>query len=154
MKHYKDGHHATNYQKWFKSEEPYKIDYSYGYEPYLLVKAPFVKYEEAFIGYGQNKVSYGYELAGAGYVFKVLPDVFLTHAHKDATIGIGSGVKEVEKARKAKDWTVGWSCWREFTERVERQYGFREREPPWVCQYIWAKVYESQGATCIRQETK
>ena len=34
-----------------------------------------------FYGYGNDKASHGYELDKAGFVFKVLPDAFVVHAH-------------------------------------------------------------------------
>ena len=149
QKHYKDGHHVTDTERWYTAEEPYEVTYQFGYEPYLLLQAPFPRYDERFIGYGQNKVSYGYELAAAGFAFHVLPDLFIVHHHEDETIGVAVG--EAVKVKKQKDWSNGWSCWTGFADAVADHYHFRAHEPCWVAEYVWPVMIKSgqEHGVCI-----
>lgn len=55
--HLATGHGPTNYPKWYKAEEPYMVDYSKQYEPYIIgIKSHLPPYEARFRGYGYNKV--------------------------------------------------------------------------------------------------
>ncbi len=93
------------------------------------------------MGYGQNKVSYAYELAARNYHFVVLPDVYIVHTYE-----------ETEASTQRKDWTVGWSCWRDFAKDMQRLHdGFYPVEPCRVSQYIWPKVIEKRGEVCVRE---
>ena len=149
LMHYKDGHHPTNTEKWMHTDQLYSVDYKWGYEPYLLLKRPFPLFEESFVGYGQNKVSYAYELAAARFSFIVIPNVYVIHVHTDKSIGVKVvsdtnkfkiDRKAIEILKKKKDFTVGWSCWRPFINRVDKMYGFRATEPCWVSEYVWRDV--------------
>ena len=158
LMHYKDGHYATDNEKWMTAEAPYTVAYKWGYEPYLVLKRPFPLFDERFIGYGQNKVSYSYELAAAKFTFIVLPDVFVVHVHADSSIGVrvvsssknfSINQNAINTLKKKKDFTAGWSCWRSFCDRVEQMYGFRAREPCWVSVYIWNDVNNRRGDVCV-----
>ena len=60
------GHRATDYDKWFKANELYDIEYSAGYEPWFIIDRflnPF--YDASFRGYGWNKVAHVLNVHGA-----------------------------------------------------------------------------------------
>jgi probable glucuronoxylan glucuronosyltransferase IRX7 len=158
LMHYKDGHHPTNTEKWMHSFKPYTVEYKWGYEPYLLLKRPFPLFEESFIGYGQNKVSYAYHLAAARFSFIVVPDVFVIHVHTDKSIGVKVvsdsdkfkiNQKAIDIIKVSKDFTVGWSCWRPFIDKLDNIYGFRAVEPCWVSEYVWNDVNSKRGQECV-----
>lgn len=76
-------HRSTDYKKWIKSEEPYRlrcID-SVRYEPYLILpNAPSTPlYDERFEGYGKNKIELINHVRYSGFEFFVLPTGFLFH---------------------------------------------------------------------------
>ncbi|KAI8371644.1 glycosyl-transferase for dystroglycan-domain-containing protein [Radiomyces spectabilis] len=78
---WKRGHGSTDYQKWYKSSDPYKVvDYNYSYEPYVIFKKEGTPWcDERFIGYGANKAACLYEIYLAGIDYWVLPNDFLIH---------------------------------------------------------------------------
>ncbi|ORX60297.1 hypothetical protein DM01DRAFT_1281614 [Hesseltinella vesiculosa] len=78
---WKRGHGSTDYDKWYPSNEPYKVvDYNYSYEPYVIFKKEGTPWcDERFIGYGANKAACLYEIYLAGIDYWVLPDDFLIH---------------------------------------------------------------------------
>ena len=158
LMHYKDGHHPTKTETWMHSSSPYIVQYKWGYEPYVVLKHPFPLFEESFVGYGQNKVSYAYHLAAARFSFIVVPDVFVIHVHTDKSIGVKVvsnsdkfkiDQKAIDIIKISKDFTVGWSCWRPFVDRIDRIYGFRAVEPCWVSQYVWNDVNDKRGEQCV-----
>ncbi|KAI8975511.1 glycosyl-transferase for dystroglycan-domain-containing protein [Mycotypha africana] len=75
------GHGSTDYKKWYRSSQPYKVtDYNYSYEPYVIYKKEGTPWcEERFVGYGANKAACLYEIYLAGIDYWVLPDDFLIH---------------------------------------------------------------------------
>lgn len=84
------GHSATNYAKWYTTNEPYKVEeYNFSYEPYVIFKkqgSPWC--DERFIGYGANKAACLYEIYLSGIGYYVLPDDFLihqSHAYPEST---------------------------------------------------------------------
>lgn len=84
------GHSATNYAKWYTTDEPYKVqDYNFSYEPYVIFKkqgSPWC--DERFIGYGANKAACLYEIYLSGIDYYVLPNDFLihqSHAYPEST---------------------------------------------------------------------
>ena len=76
---WKQGHAATNYNKWYKASHPYKINWAPDFEPYITVTRNVSKYPEMFMGFGWNKVSHIMELDAKGFEFVVLPDAFIIH---------------------------------------------------------------------------
>ena len=153
------------------------MKYEHGYEPFLMLKPPIIAYDEIFVGYGQNKVSHVYELSAARYRLLVSPTVFLVHHHRDKTIGVSA--QESAEIANVKDFTLGaprrfarplaprcahiprtpcvrtgWSCWRQFQDRVERDYGWRSRDPCWAAGYVLPKTNQKRGAYCVRNNYK
>eukprot|EP00940_MAST-03C_sp_MAST-3C-sp2_P001166 g1166.t1 len=137
-KAYPAGHFATDNIRWQQAMAPYEVSYRFGYEPFLMMRRPAPRFDERFVGYGQNKVSYAYELAAANYRFIVAHDAYVIHE-----------LEESESQKKRKDWTVGWSCWADFTRDIETRYNFRFPEPCWVSERIWPKVHAVWGDTCV-----
>ena len=73
------GHAATDYDKWYTTDHPYKIKWSPNYEPYIVVARNVSRYDERFTGFGWNKVSHIIQLDAEGYEFIVLPAAFTIH---------------------------------------------------------------------------
>ena len=74
------GHAPTDFERWKKSEENYKVSWQPDFEPYILVakdKLPF--YDMRFVGFGWNKVSHIMELHALGYQFVVASQGFIIH---------------------------------------------------------------------------
>ncbi|KAH8021022.1 hypothetical protein HPB51_011801 [Rhipicephalus microplus] len=84
-----ESHQSTDYWKWYRTDKPYVVQtFSDKYEPYLVLKntAQLPPYDERFTGYGMNKITHVTELFAAGYVFLVLPHVWLVHVpHKPSS---------------------------------------------------------------------
>ena len=76
------GINATDYQRWYSASQPYVVQWSKGYEPYLLVRMKNLPpFYEDFVGYGFNKVSHIMHLVRLGFDLVVLPNVYLIHEH-------------------------------------------------------------------------
>ncbi|KAG0368005.1 glycosyl-transferase for dystroglycan-domain-containing protein [Gamsiella multidivaricata] len=75
------GHGATDYPKWFKTDEIYRVtEFNYKYEPYVILKKEGTPYcDERFVGYGANKAACLYEIYISGIDYYVLPKDFLIH---------------------------------------------------------------------------
>lgn len=87
-----DSHRATDYWMWYRTDRPYRVS-TFGdkYEPYVVLKntVHLPPFDERFSGYGMNKITHVTELFAAGYVFFVLPDVWLIHVpHKPSAYSI------------------------------------------------------------------
>lgn len=84
-----ESHQSTDYWKWYRTDKPYVVQtFSDKYEPYLVLKntGQLPLYDERFTGYGMNKITHVTELFAAGYVFLVLPHVWLVHVpHKPSS---------------------------------------------------------------------
>ena len=79
-------HAPTRYKQWYSALEPYKIDWAFHFEPYVVVRSDVVSYSRLFMGYGWNKVSQITELKARKYEFVVIPDHFIVHMpHKSST---------------------------------------------------------------------
>ena len=79
---FKAGHGPTDYSKWFsKPIQSYEIQYSRGYEPYVVVGVHGLQpqFNGKMMGWGKNKISWLQELHFAGYEFTVLSGGFLIH---------------------------------------------------------------------------
>ena len=75
-------HRPTNYSAWQTASKPYRVEYDYMWEPYVVVRKDHhqaVRYDERFVGYGNDKTSYTLELLAAGFEFVVLPESFILH---------------------------------------------------------------------------
>lgn len=54
---YARGHNATDYQTWYRSNQPYRIQYQVNYEPWFVIdRCQSLPYDVRFRGYGWNKV--------------------------------------------------------------------------------------------------
>ena len=159
---YPSGHSATLSTKWLEATVPYAIEYAYGYEPYVILRAPFPMYDERFVGYGQNKVSSVLEMKLMGYKFYVHPHLFVLHADiveeklVDRVVAKERTKKVGEASKTTKDWTVGWSCWHRFVMDLTNHYGSTAmstvHEPCWVSEYIYPKLYFDRGLDCVSKQ--
>jgi glycosyltransferase-like protein LARGE len=73
------GHSPTNFDRWFREKESYKVNWTADFEPYVVVRSSVHVYDLRFIGFGWNKVSHIMEMDAEGYQFIVLPNVFMVH---------------------------------------------------------------------------
>eukprot|EP00761_Pharyngomonas_kirbyi_P012743 gb/GECH01012770.1/.p1 GENE.gb/GECH01012770.1/~~gb/GECH01012770.1/.p1 ORF type:complete len:342 (+),score=53.72 gb/GECH01012770.1/:1-1026(+) len=80
-------HRNTNYSKWWKTDEPYSIQYPDNgrFEPYFVVRRDVPFYDERFLGRGCNKIAQVWELAERGYEFQVVPHHFIYHLKHNYT---------------------------------------------------------------------
>ena len=85
---WKKGHMATNFNKWYKASNPYRISWQPDFEPYIVVNRNVSLYDTRFIGFGWNKVSHTMELYAQGYEFIVLPDAFIIHSPHAPSVDI------------------------------------------------------------------
>jgi len=78
-------HGDTDYDAWYEQEVPQiralECLRTLRYEPYIVVKktADLPHFDERFTGYGKNKVQWLVHLRFQGWVFFVLPRVFVAH---------------------------------------------------------------------------
>jgi hypothetical protein len=80
MESFPAGHGPTEYHRWFKATEPYKVEYAYGFEPYFVIdKKNTPPFWEYFRGRHLDKISWVGELFLAGHAFHVDPSCFLIH---------------------------------------------------------------------------
>jgi len=104
--HFPKGHMPTDYSKWFSSETSFSVNYSEGYEPYVLAARKLLpRYDERFRGYGMNKISFFFHLNALNFSFVVLPHFFVTAVeHKpsesyEKTFGKQSSVERVNRLK-------------------------------------------------------
>lgn len=82
---YELGHSRTNYTRWLKAQNPYRVSYTRGYEPYIVVARKYVPwYDERFRGYRYDKITHIEHIAkGLRLSFEVHPSEFVVHCpHK------------------------------------------------------------------------
>lgn len=80
------GQDISNYEKWWRSTEPYRVDWAKFYEPYIVVHNTVARYDERFVGFGWNKVAHITWLAAQEYEFMVMTDAFIIHKpHQTST---------------------------------------------------------------------
>jgi len=78
-----DTHLTSNYEKWWRSSDLYRIScfQSLRYEPYLVLpnlnSTP--TFDERFVGYGKNKIQWIQHLRLVGFNFYVVPKAFVMH---------------------------------------------------------------------------
>lgn len=133
------GHHMTDFERWYAATEPYTVPYEYSAEPYVMVKPPVPWFDESFVAYGQNKVAWLHELAAAGFQYTVVPGVFIFHAHIESA---------ARGSKREKDYKIGWSCWRQFLDRVEAEYGYALADPCWAA-VLLKQAHEKYGLQCL-----
>lgn len=85
---WKRGHQATNYDKWYIADRPYKVNWMADYEPYVVVSRNVSRYDERFKGFGWNKVSHTILLDAEGYEFVVVPHGYTIHLPHSPSIDI------------------------------------------------------------------
>lgn len=78
-----DTHLSTNYDRWWRATERYRIAcfHSLRYEPYLVLPSrdSTPLFDERFLGYGKNKIQWIQHLRLSGFSFYVLPQAFVIH---------------------------------------------------------------------------
>eukprot|EP00300_Choanocystis_sp_HF-7_P009122 c16271_g1_i4.p1 GENE.c16271_g1_i4~~c16271_g1_i4.p1 ORF type:complete len:660 (+),score=126.85 c16271_g1_i4:3-1982(+) len=109
--------HATEYGRWYTSDQPYEIKYEMWFEPYLVVPHDIPLCDELFSGYGNDKVSHTYELAAAGYSFSVLPESFLVHLYHPAP-------QWRKRSHSPTEQVKIWKNWEMFKQRIRKTYQF------------------------------
>lgn len=109
-------HAPTDYRLWFKSRDPYVIEWAFHFEPYVVVQSSVAKYDERFIGYGFNKVSQITELKAQGYQFIVLPEAFIIHTPHPPSID-----KKIWEHKSFKKCIN--SIWIGFLDDLKAKYG-------------------------------
>ncbi|CAH1789909.1 unnamed protein product [Owenia fusiformis] len=73
-------HYASNYKAWITGIMKYQIDYTFHYEPYVVVERNAMPlYDERLVSRHMNKVIFTLELYAKGFQFWVVPDAFLLH---------------------------------------------------------------------------
>ncbi len=119
-------HGPTNFSFWATTSYPYKIEWAFHFEPYVVVRSNVVMYDQHFVGYGWNKVSQITELKAQGHEFVVIPDGFVIHSpHKL------SKDREIWKRKNFK-FCIN-TVWKKFLQDLKRKYGddcLEEREAP------------------------
>eukprot|EP01088_Endostelium_zonatum_P019184 TRINITY_DN6495_c0_g1_i1.p1 TRINITY_DN6495_c0_g1~~TRINITY_DN6495_c0_g1_i1.p1 ORF type:complete len:772 (-),score=109.98 TRINITY_DN6495_c0_g1_i1:74-2389(-) len=101
LRKWSPAHGPTNYPKWYNlsitdntyeiSSQIYETTFTKDYEPYLMIRKGFPEWDERFAVYGYDKVSYSTELDRAGYIFKVVPDVFIIHTEHGVPVWRSKG---------------------------------------------------------------
>ena len=106
--------HATKNDKWYESSTAMYAEYEVGYQPLILVRMPVVPFDETFSGTYLSRMH-------QRSLFEV---VFIpVHTVKRlSTIDAGVAARIQADADMTGSWTVPWSCWRQFTDRIEKEY--------------------------------
>ena len=109
-------HGPTNYTVWATAEKPYKVEWAYHFEPYVVVDRNVPRYDERFVGYGWNKVSHITTLKAEKYEFVVLPNDFIIHSpHK---------ITDDRKIWNTKNFKFCIdSIWKQFIQDLLVRYG-------------------------------
>ena len=120
-------HAPTNYRTWFKAKYPYKIQWAFHFEPYVVVRSDVVRYDQRFVGYGYNKVSQITELKAQGYEFVVIPQGFIIHSPHAPTMD--KGIWEYTSFKHCLE-----SVWKGFLSELVHKYGVNclkeNKDPP------------------------
>ncbi|EEC03266.1 Gyltl1B protein, putative [Ixodes scapularis] len=115
-----DSHQSTDYWKWYRTDRPYPVrTFVDMFEPYMVVKnvPQLPLYDERFTGYGSNKMTHTAELFAAGYLFFVLPDVWLVHVPHKPTSYFAHHVQDLQHRLRNRVQRF------EFVGDVMRRYG-------------------------------
>jgi hypothetical protein len=106
-------HAAVNYDRWYKTENPYKTKYRLFFEPYMIVdRKDCPMYDVRFSGYGHDKSSHTFHLNMAGFQFVVLPEAFVVHMDHG-----------VPAWRNEANTTRIWVNWYSFALEKEAELG-------------------------------
>ena len=136
--------HATNNKQWYDSTKAIYAEYEIGYQPLLLLRTPVVPFDETFPGTYLSRMHHTYELYASGFSFLVHSTAFAV------TIDAGVASRIQADVDLTGQWLVPWTCWRRFTDRIEKEYdGFFLPEPCWMSKEIWPSVNEKYGLRCI-----
>ena len=113
-------HAAVDYNRWYDTKNPYRVNYKLYFEPYLLIdKLTTPQYDTRFSGYGHDKSSHTYHLHLAGYNFIVLPDAFVVHIDH----GVPTWRNNANKTRI-------WVNWYSFALEKEAKFGTIDSKKP------------------------
>jgi hypothetical protein len=135
--------HATNNKQWYESSKAIYAEYEIGYQPLLLLRTPVVPFDETFPGTYLSRMHHTYELYASGFIFLVHSTAFAV------TIDAGVAARIQADADLTGQWLAPWSCWRQFTDRIEKEYeGFVYPEPCWMSKEVWPSVNEKYGNKC------
>ena len=111
------GHRRTNYTKWYDSNSVYKIEYEFGYEPYvLMLKSDVMHYPEIFVGRYYDKVSFFSLLSLNKYGFYVLPEPYVIHQY------------HYRPSELFDYYTCSWQVLKKWGEILFNQYGVNVEE--------------------------
>lgn len=92
---WEEGHRATDFERWYDTDEHYTVKWQKNFEPYLVMRkdlCPF--YDKRFAGFGWNKVTHVMELDAAGFEFIVLPHHFVVHQPHQSSVYLKQFRKE------------------------------------------------------------
>ena len=106
--------HATNNKQWYDSTKAIYAEYEIGYQPLLLLRTPVVPFDETFPGTYLSRMHHTYELYASGFSFLVHSTAFAV------TIDAGVASRIQADVDLTGQWLVPWTCWRRFTDRIEK----------------------------------
>lgn len=73
-------HGNTNYKVWFDATEAYHVNYTWYYEPFIVLRKEYAPwFDEAFVGYGYDRITYQGYLVSTGIDIMVDPEAFAIH---------------------------------------------------------------------------
>lgn len=105
------GHNTTNFKRWYRDDQQYKITYAYRFEPWIIADRKAIPWHDVrFRGYGQNKIVHIAHTNASGFEFVVHPTGFIIHrAHEltAARIQLVADMKEDSILKKAQQGGVG-----------------------------------------------
>jgi glycosyltransferase-like protein LARGE len=77
---FKQGHYQTNYTHWRTASEVYRIQWSFPYEPYIIVQTKDTPlYSQVFMERYHDKASHLMHLNAAGFEFWGIPESYMVH---------------------------------------------------------------------------
>uniref|UniRef100_A0A7S3DM86 Uncharacterized protein n=1 Tax=Palpitomonas bilix TaxID=652834 RepID=A0A7S3DM86_9EUKA len=117
----KHAHEATDFQKWKTATVPYKVEYSFLFEPYVAGPKSMPHFPPEFAGYGNDKCSQTLLLAAHEYKFIVVEEGFLFHyGHR------------WPQWKSYIDQQKSWGAWSSFVKSVEQKTGYKLEYPKWA----------------------